>query len=94
MRIVIEHKITFTQPQLMERLMTGLTDLTTNVAQNTSAVQSAVTLLGNLKTQLDAAIAASQGGDDSQLEALSQTLGNDDQALAAAVVANTPAAKS
>lgn len=75
-----------------EKEMTGLTDLQAQVAANTTVEQSAVTLIQGLKTQLDAAIAASQNGDDSQLEALSTQLATDDAALAAAITANTPAA--
>lgn len=72
-----------------ERIMAVLDDLTANVTANTSAVQSAITLLGNLKAQLDAAIAS---GDPAKLQALSDALGKNDTDLAAAITANTPAA--
>lgn len=67
--------------------MAVLDDLTANVTANTSAVNSAIALLQNLKAQLDAA-----GTDPAKLKALSDTLGANDAALAAAVTANTPAA--
>jgi len=60
-----------------------------DVSANTDAVQSAVTLLGGLKAQLDAAIAS---GDPAQLQALSDQLESNTQTLAAAVAANTAAA--
>ena len=60
--------------------------LTAQVAKNTDVVNSAIKLIGNIKAQLDAA-----GTDPVKLAALSATLGTDDDALAAAVVANTPA---
>lgn len=68
--------------------MAALDDLKANVQKNTDATASAVTLLGNLKTALDAAIAS---GDMSQVQALSDQIGTNDAALAAAVTANTPA---
>jgi len=61
--------------------------LQNEVANNNSVTQSAVTLLQGLKAALDAAIAS---GDISQVQALSDQLASQDQALAAAVTANTP----
>lgn len=68
--------------------MSALDDLKAKVASNTTVIGSAITLLGNLKTSLDAAIA--QLPDQTALQNLSNTLGTDDQALADAVAANTP----
>jgi hypothetical protein len=68
-------------------IMSTLDTLTAEVANNTSVEQSAVTLLGNLKAELDAA-----GTDPVALKALSDQLAANDTALAAAIVANTPAA--
>lgn len=78
----------------LERIMQQQLDaLTTQVAANTSVVQSAVTLIAGLKVSLDAAIAAQAAGDDgAALTALSEQLATSDAALAAAVAANTPAA--
>jgi hypothetical protein len=70
-------------------IMAAIDDLTKNVTDNTNLVQSAVTLMGNLKTELDAAIAS---GDMSKVQALSDALGKNDAELAAAIAANTPAA--
>jgi peptidoglycan hydrolase CwlO-like protein len=74
---------------IIERLdhMSGtLADLQAQVANNTSVVASAAALLKGLKERLDAA-----GTDPAALAALSSELAASDQALAAAVVANTPA---
>lgn len=67
--------------------MAVLDDLEAKVAANTTVVGSAVTLLTELKTELDAAIAS---GDPARLQAISDKLGTDTQSLADAVVANTP----
>lgn len=76
-----------------EREMTALTDLQTRVASNTTVIESAETLLSGLAAQLEAAIAAQKNGDDgAALQALQAQLSTDDAGLAAAVVANTPAA--
>ncbi len=68
-------------------IMADLSTITADVAANTDATQSAVTLLTNLKAELDAA-----GTDPVALKALSDSLEANTQALAAAVTANTPAA--
>lgn len=70
----------------------SLATLTAQVSADTDAENSAITLLGNLKTALDAAIASSGQDNNAALQALSTTIGNNDAALAAAVVQNTPAA--
>lgn len=64
-----------------------LDEITANVARVTDAEKAAVVLLKGLKDKLDAA-----GSDPVALKALSDTLGADADELAAAVVANTPAA--
>jgi predicted RNA-binding Zn ribbon-like protein len=69
--------------------MKELDDLKAKVQANGDAEQAAVTLLEGLKTQLDAAIAAN---DTAALQELSDQLGQQTDALAAAVTANTPAA--
>lgn len=66
--------------------MALIDDLQAEVATNTSVEQSAVQLLQNLKAQLDAA-----GTDPVKLQAIKDALTTNDQALAAAVAANTPA---
>ena len=65
-----------------------LDDLTAKVTALQSVDASAVALLQGLKTKLDEAIA---GGDLAAIQALSDQIGVSTQALADAVVANTPA---
>lgn len=67
--------------------MSALDTLRTEVEENTTVINSAVTLINGLKAKLDAAIAS---GDPAQLEALSASLDSSSNALAAAVAANTP----
>lgn len=69
-------------------IMTDLSELEAAVAKDTAVDQSAITLLNGLKAALDAA-----GTDPVKLKALSDQLGSNSDALAAAVVANTPAAQ-
>lgn len=73
-------------------MSTQLDNLTAGVAANNSAIESAITLLGNLKAALDAAIAAQPTDDGAALQALSDSIGAEDTKLAAALAANTPAA--
>ena len=64
-----------------------LDTLKAEVAHNTDVEQSAIALIQGLKAQLDAA-----GTDPVALKALSDQLGANAEALAAAVAANTPTA--
>lgn len=57
------------------------------VEKEKTVVQSAILLINGLKARLDDAIAS---GDPGTLQALSNQLLNDSQALADAVAANTP----
>ena len=68
-------------------IMADLSVLTTDVAANADAVASAVALLEGLSAALAAA-----GNDPVALAALADSLSSNTAALAAAVVANTPAA--
>jgi hypothetical protein len=70
-------------------MATAKENLTREVAENKTVMGSAATLLGNLKQRLDDAIAS---GDPADLQALSDELDTNSNALAAAVAANTPAA--
>jgi metal-responsive CopG/Arc/MetJ family transcriptional regulator len=63
--------------------------IVTEVAENKTVVGSAVALITQLKVLLEAAIAS---GDMTQVAALAQQLSDQTDALAAAVVAGTPAA--
>jgi hypothetical protein len=65
-----------------------LAGLQAQVAANTDVIESAITLIQGIKAALDAAIAS---GDPAALAALSATLSSEDEKLAAAVAANTPA---
>lgn len=67
-------------------IMADLSELEARVAKDTEVDASAITLLNGLKSALDAA-----GTDPVKLKALSDQLGTNSTALAAAVVANTPA---
>jgi hypothetical protein len=83
------------------KIMSALQDLETNieakVAAETTVVGGVQTLLTSLKTSLDSALAALAAGgvsaaDLARLQAISDKLGTNTDALSAAVVANTPAA--
>lgn len=65
---------------------TDFTELENEIAEDSSAKQSAITLLQTLKTRLDEA-----GTDPAKLKELSDSLSASTDGLAAAVVANTPA---
>ncbi len=64
-----------------------LDDLTAQVSANATVIGSALTLIQGFKAQLDAA-----GTDPAKLAELSASLKSSDDALSAAVAANTPAA--
>lgn len=66
-----------------------LDDVLGKVSEQATVVGSAVTLLGELKTKLDEAIASN---DPAKLQEISDAIGANTDALAAAVTANTPAA--
>lgn len=70
-------------------MATTLTDLAAQVAAENTVIDSAVTLLSGLKAALDAAIAS---GDPAQIQAISDSIGAEQQKLADAITANTPAA--
>lgn len=72
-------------------MATSLDNLTQEVAQNSDAVNSAITLLNGLKQKLDEAIDANNNGDDSKLQELAASLDSSTNALATAVAQNTPA---
>lgn len=69
--------------------MSALTDLQAQVQKTTEVETSAVTLIQGIAQKLADAIAA---GDPAALTALQTELATSADALAAAVVANTPAA--
>jgi hypothetical protein len=69
-----------------DKLSQELDDLKAQVAKNTSVIESAKTLIVGFGARLDAA-----GADPVALKALRDDLASEDDALAAAVAANTPA---
>lgn len=82
----LDHLLTLVQKgfAVMANELQGLED---QVKQNTDAEQSAVELLTSLHAQLLAA-----QNDPARMQALISQLGTSKDALAAAIVANTPAA--
>jgi hypothetical protein len=72
----------------LETVMADLTRLTNEVSENTSAVQSAIALLGNLAQEI-----RDNAADPEALNALADQLDADGTALAVAVAENTPAAE-
>lgn len=77
-----------TQVLAREEHMAGALDaLKAQVTQNTTLIGGAIALIQGLKAKLDEAIAAN---DPAALQALSDELGAQDAALAAAITANTP----
>ena len=73
--------------QLGIKMATALEDLTAQVTQTNTVIDSAIVLIQGIKAALDAA-----GSNPVALKALSDSLAASDAALAAAIVANTPAA--
>ena len=73
--------------QQMEQVMTDLTALTAEVARNTEVDSSAIALLTGLAAQIEALKT-----DPVALQALADTMRGSSDALAAAVLTNTPAA--
>lgn len=70
-----------------EATMATLDDLTAQVAANKTITASALALINGIAARITAA-----GTDPAALAALTASLKDDDDALAAAVTANTPAA--
>ena len=71
-----------------KHIMAALDDLKREVAETKTISASAIALIEGLKAKLDEAIAT---GDPAALQALSDELDTQGNALAAAVTANTPA---
>jgi ABC-type transporter Mla subunit MlaD len=72
--------------KLLEKIMDSLTVLTAQVAANTTVIGSALTLINGFAAALAAA-----GTDPAKLADLASQLKTQDDALAAAVAANTTA---
>ena len=69
-----------------------VTAMTAEVANNTSVTNSVVTLLQNLSALIAAIPASTDPVTQAALDQLTATLAGNDSTIAAAVVANTPAA--
>ena len=69
-----------------ETIMAALDDLKAQVAQNKTVIDSALALINGIVARIAAA-----GTDPAALKALTDNLKAEDDALAAAVTANTPA---
>lgn len=70
--------------------MSALDNLQASVAHESEVSASVIALLGTIKADLDAAIAA--GNDDPAIQAIADQINTNSQTMADAVVANTPAA--
>ena len=68
-----------------EKIMSALDDLTAQVAANKTVIDSALALINGIAARITAA-----GTDPAALAALTTSLKSEDDALAAAVAANTP----
>jgi hypothetical protein len=68
-----------------------LSALTAEVARNTTVEQSVVTLVNNLAAQIAAIPPSTDPVTQAALDALNATLTQNDDAIASAVAANTPA---
>ena len=88
-RIEIMLKATQTQET---KMAVDLASLTAEVTRNTTVQQSVVALVQSLAAQIAAIPASSDPTTQAALDALKATLSSNDDAIAAAVTANTPAA--
>jgi chromosome segregation ATPase len=76
-------------PERIARIMALIDDLTAQVEENNNVIESAITLIQNIKAKLDEA-----GTDPAKLQALKDALSTQDAKLAAAVASNTPQAEA
>lgn len=86
----IERKINLLL-QMENRMSQEMDDLKAAVAAETTVGESVVALLGDISRRLTEALAA---GDTEAIKALTAELKTNQEKLAAAVLANTPAAKT
>jgi hypothetical protein len=71
--------------------MANFDELNAEVSNLTSVVDSAVALINGIAAKIEAAVAANDAGDNSQLISLASSVRAQADGLAAAVAANTPA---
>lgn len=79
------NQILLNQHRNQEMLMAALDDLTAQVAANKTVIDSALALIAGIADRIAAA-----GTDPAKLAELTASLKSEDDALAAAVAANTP----
>ena len=72
--------------------MADFTGLEAEVTNISTVVDSAIAVINGIAAQVDAAVAANDAGDNTQLASLSGDIRAKADALAAAVAANTPSA--
>ena len=75
-----------------DQMAVNLDALTAEVQRNTDVEKSVVALVQSLVTQLNAIPPSSDPATQAAIDGLKQTLSDNDDAIAAAVTANTPAA--
>lgn len=71
--------------------MANFDELNAEISNLTSVVDSAVALINGIAAKIEAAVAANDAGDNSQLTSLASSVRAQADGLAAAVAANTPA---
>jgi hypothetical protein len=71
--------------------MADFTELIAEVERNRSVVDSAIAAINGIATQIEAAVAANDAGDNTQLASLAASVRAQADDLGAAVAANTPA---
>lgn len=72
--------------------MANFDELNAEVTNLTTVTQSAIALINGIAAKIEAAVAANDAGDNSQLASLASSVRAQATALADAVAANTPAA--
>jgi len=70
--------------------MADFSGVNTEVTRLTEVVASAVALINGIAAKIDAAVAANDAGDNTQLAGLADSLRGQADSLGAAVAANTP----
>lgn len=71
--------------------MADFSGVNAEVTRLTDVVASAVALINGIAAKIDAAVAANDAGDNTQLSGLADSLRSQADSLGAAVAANTPA---
>ena len=90
-RMLLQHNAQHIEhlERMVSQMGPTLDDVKQKVTEQTTVISSAVTLLTDLRTKLDAAIAT---GNMAKVQEISDALGANTNALADAITANTPSA--